>query len=92
MMSFALAFAGRRLMMGASAQSVVSDTERRSKPTRAAFRDSRGLRLPHDAPGRVVVSAAIIADAIDGSTAPPAIRIRAPLANSISTTLLRFAS
>jgi len=32
------------------------------------------------------VSAAIIADAIDGSTAP-AIRIRAPLANSISTTL-----
>jgi hypothetical protein len=31
--------------------------------------------------------AAIIADAIDGSTAP-AIRIRAPLANSISTTLL----
>jgi hypothetical protein len=91
MMSFALAFAGRRLMMGASAQSVVSDTERRSKPTRAAFRDSRGLRLPHDAQGRVVVSAAIIADAIDGSTAP-AIRIRAPLANSISTTLLRFAS
>jgi hypothetical protein len=91
MMSFALAFAGRRLMMGASAQSVVSDTERRSKPTRAAFRDSRGLRLPHDAHGRVVVSAAIIADAIDGSTAP-AIRIRAPLANSISTTLLRFAS
>ena len=35
----------------------------------------------------VVVRAAIIADAIDGSTAP-AIRIRAPLANSISTTLL----
>ena len=35
----------------------------------------------------VVVSAAISADAIDGSIAP-AIRIRAPLANSISTTLL----
>ena len=34
----------------------------------------------------VFVSAAIIADAIDGSTG--AIRIRAPLANSISTTLL----
>ncbi|MGZ9073759.1 MAG: hypothetical protein ACXW3G_12800, partial [Rhodoplanes sp.] len=35
----------------------------------------------------VVVSAAIMADAIDRSTAP-SIRIRAPLANSISTTLL----